>query len=739
MAHFLASASGSKSNQRVAHFLVDVYIMMKRYKMVKVYNPICVAVLMLIVCFLCGSIEVLATESDIQNEEIGRAVSNETIVYSEDLTSENTLDATENDELFSEFVNQVFGVSEDEKLEISNSKKMMTAKPSAGNRLSGMDAEIYKYIAGKLSEITSGRLKSTVFILDPADWTDINLGPYSAADLGVSSLYDENGGISQEYAEAYYKKVGFDISAIVSALMSDYPYEMFWYDKTEGSFCDNIAFNIYSFQDGTEALKMTSITFSMYVAKEYSANNTIKTTELNDVFVTVQTAANNARRIVDSYSDTNDYEKLIGYKSVICDWTDYNDNAADESANISYGNPWQLIWVFDGDAETNVVCEGYSKAFQYLCDMTSWKAAINCISITGNIKYPDAPKNTGHMWNVVAINGNNYLADVTNSDAGTIGEDNQLFLVGNMNGDANGYSFEIANKLYRYEYDDEAKALYRESERLLHNTNYDPEETVSREGLCQDDAGNWGYYTNGILDASVTGLFKDAATNKWYFINKGVHDPSFVGVAKNPNNGNWYFVKNGTYVNSFTGVAKSIANNKWYFVRDGQLDWKFTGFGKSVADGNWYFVKNGELDWTFTGFGKSAANDKWYFAKNGKLDWSFTGFGKSVANGKWYFAKNGALDWTFTGFGKSVANGKWYFARKGELDWSFTGVAKSVANGKWYYARKGELDWNYTGGAVSVANGKWYYVKKGELDWTYTGKAKGTDGVTRNYVKGVAR
>ena len=30
----------------------------------------------------------------------------------------------------------------------------------------------------------------------------------------------------------------------------------------------------------------------------------------------------------------------------------------------------ELIWVFDGDSSTNVVCEGYAKAFQYLCDLS---------------------------------------------------------------------------------------------------------------------------------------------------------------------------------------------------------------------------------------------------------------------------------------------------------------------------------------------------------------------------------
>ena len=35
---------------------------------------------------------------------------------------------------------------------------------------------------------------------------------------------------------------------------------------------------------------------------------------------------------------------------------------------LPYGDPWQLIYVFDDDPDTNVVCEGYAKAFKYEAD-----------------------------------------------------------------------------------------------------------------------------------------------------------------------------------------------------------------------------------------------------------------------------------------------------------------------------------------------------------------------------------
>mgnify|MGYP001271435982 CR=1 FL=1 len=65
-------------------------------------------------------------------------------------------------------------------------------------------------------------------------------------------------------------------------------------------------------------------------------------------------AAANARMIVQKFSSYTETEKLIGYKEIICYLTSYNDEAVEWE---EYGDPWQLIYVFDGDDSTNVVCE----------------------------------------------------------------------------------------------------------------------------------------------------------------------------------------------------------------------------------------------------------------------------------------------------------------------------------------------------------------------------------------------
>ena len=99
------------------------------------------------------------------------------------------------------------------------------------------------------------------------------------------------------------------------------------------------------------------------------------------------------------------------------------------TASTPYGDPWQLIYVFDGDSTTNVVCEGYSKAFKYLCDQSEFDYdGFDCILATGCLGYSSG--SGGHMWNIVTMDdGNHYLVDITNMDEGTTSSDD-LFLKG---------------------------------------------------------------------------------------------------------------------------------------------------------------------------------------------------------------------------------------------------------------------------------------------------------------------
>jgi hypothetical protein len=116
------------------------------------------------------------------------------------------------------------------------------------------------------------------------------------------------------------------------------------------------------------------MTINLCVSNDYrqDANNEFKVSQ--GKIATANKALPKAQAIVEKYEGKSDLEKLEGYRDEICALVSYNNAALNGS--YSYGNPWQLIYVFDGDSSTNVVCEGYAKAFKYLCDLTDFDKEI---------------------------------------------------------------------------------------------------------------------------------------------------------------------------------------------------------------------------------------------------------------------------------------------------------------------------------------------------------------------------
>lgn len=157
----------------------------------------------------------------------------------------------------------------------------------------------------------------------------------------------------------------------------------------------------------------------------------------------------------------------------ICSQVTYNQTAA-ENDNTPYGDPWQLIYVFDDNPNTNVVCEGYAKAFQYLCDLSEFTDTA-CYTVSGTMT-----GGTGagpHMWNIVTLGGNNYLVDVTNCDGTSVGNTDQLFLKapdpgGNVD---TKYTFTIdTSNVVNYTYDEGQITLYGGDILTLAASDYDP-------------------------------------------------------------------------------------------------------------------------------------------------------------------------------------------------------------------------------------------------------------------------
>ena len=281
---------------------------------------------------------------------------------------------------------------------------------NAGHQLSGDLKVLYHALVPLLRQIAEGSRQDTV--------------------ISVGKAFRYNGQLHTPDVAASFSGTGISesqLQQLIIALLSDLPYDMYWYDKTSGCSVD-----IFS----GETMLCVKLKFTVagnYASGAYTVNT--------DKTAAVTNAAANARHIVDCYADSSDYNKLVGYSDAICNLVNYNSAAASKGRFSEDNDPWQLIYVFDGNAGTKTVCEGYAKAYQYLCDLSSFQGNVQCCTVTGTVG------KTLHMWNIVTYKDTNYLVDVTNTDSGSY--DNRLLLAGCTGDLTSGY--QVARITYRYD------------------------------------------------------------------------------------------------------------------------------------------------------------------------------------------------------------------------------------------------------------------------------------------------
>lgn len=345
----------------------------------------------------------------------------------------------------------------------SSTAAVQTAQDGvAGNHLESQDKVLYEASRTQLKEVAdakdddedgriaaivtvpaSGLLKETLGdrLVEDAQ----NKRWYvNAADVGITEeikeYTDESEGTPRKATTAdsvVESLFTYNTDTIRDALLADLPYDLYWYDKT--SKIDRTVHPYYNvtrltngaqrinFYDDRSTISLKFPVTSDYRAAETGAENDPYTVDAEKA-ATAVSAKNNADQVIKDTENKNlsDLDTLKTYGQTICDLTAYDYDA---SQTQPYGNSWQMISVFDNDTSTNVTCEGYAKAMQYLCDNTAFKdSSVRCISVTGYLVHDSRIED--HMWNIVRwTDGNNYLVDVTNSDSGTAGSSGQFFMV----------------------------------------------------------------------------------------------------------------------------------------------------------------------------------------------------------------------------------------------------------------------------------------------------------------------
>ena len=353
---------------------------------------------------------------------------------------------------------------------------------AAGRTLDEGHKRIYDALAPEFHKIATGQKNSAM----------IPVGEY-LGDLVTVSVSGKNVAVPCNPAEEInVRNLNVNLNILLSAILADFPYELYWFDKTVGV----SAFPVTS--GGKTCLAFYFSVCSQYRKNSLNSNKyTLSNYELKtDKTSAASTAAANARKIVEKYENLSDYEKLLAYKDEICALVEYNHSAASSSYRGGYGDPWQMIWVFDGNENTRVVCEGYSKAFQYLCDMSSFENDIVCYSVTGYLNWKES--NPGdHMWNIVTINDHGYLVDATNCDTGF-----NLFLRG---GTASDDVYTIAGQTFRYRA--ETTALWGEdADSILNLAPTDPDPDNLPQKPNPEDPENGEVWTGEMLLETLEGV-----------------------------------------------------------------------------------------------------------------------------------------------------------------------------------------------------------------------------------------
>ncbi len=356
-------------------------------------------------------------------------------------------------ELLEGYFFSVSGLYED------NSSPFRAPRPALPGELSS----VYNEVKPMVKQVADGTRASAIFEI-PGTWTK------TKSEWGITGAVTSEGTLTAEASAAIEE--AFNLDALMQRMLSEMPYELYWFDKTKG-----IGMS-YGVSLSGEILTVNNLKLSMNISQAYAKSDAGGATYDPLTADTAKTsaakrAAENAKQVVAANTAKSDHEKLKAYRDYIKDAVSYNNEAANNNAT-PYGDPWQIIYVFDNDYSTNVVCEGYAKAFKYLCDLSSFSESdLFCSLVTGTMTVGTSAG--PHMWNIVTIGSRNYLVDVTNCDADTVGAPDKLFLCGAAeNVPSKKYTATADSQSIVYEYDADTLSDYASLDLKLEAMPYSP-------------------------------------------------------------------------------------------------------------------------------------------------------------------------------------------------------------------------------------------------------------------------
>ncbi len=346
-----------------------------------------------------------------------------------------------------------------------------------GRDLTGSERKVYDGLSELAAQVADGKQASAVLELTLGDLEELT--EFSLADLDVTA-FKEGEVFTAETQKALEAGFSVDMNKVMTALLADEPYALYWYDEGHA----DAATVTYSFtgtvsEDGDVlTLDDTSrISVSLMVSAAYSASGEAGTTDVNKTETAKVSKAvkDRANAIVSDagkldpapYEYLPDHKRMEYYMTRIHALAEYDDTAADPGA-------LQLTNVLGSDDETKTTSRGLARAFKYLCDLTEFRSGWTAVStVTGTVTYDG--KTEDHTWNLVQMDdGKVYLADTALCDTDEVGENKVaeeltypggLFMVGTADGSPEaGYVFVPNGKNVIYRYDETTKNLYEDDE-----------------------------------------------------------------------------------------------------------------------------------------------------------------------------------------------------------------------------------------------------------------------------------